>query len=652
MATASTITDVGWLAWRDPRAWMESMRGPRWTALVKRENEAFDAAVRRVAGKEEVEAAVTQFEAAREEGDVARSWRVQVPGGEGQRHIRILPHGAAGLTWFWEEEGGAAALRTTLAGDLAVGQAGVLSYTRDFGKGAESYELVVQRGHTALWRSRGVEGQGYGPQVAILGDSVIALEATGPLRYSRLVAFPIHPRGKRQVLYEESPDSSWMLTLVKGERGCLFLLAEQAGRQRLFEVGRDLQLRRLSPEGTCFYPIGYAEGGRQEPCYFVRRGSETAPWQLEGPLGRRWQIPAGLRRCGIECAVGSLGLVVWKQHGERVFWMANGRQQQEPLRLFCEVLVNPWARWAGASMHDECVVTVPGATPVRARLERGRVHLESPLSEYGGHRRIGMARSADGTGVRWICITNANWLRGISPVGLIVAAYGAYGIPTTLDTSRWKPYLERGWAVGLALVRGGGDDNEAWAEAGRREGKLRGVEDLEACVRALQGVCRVGPAATVLFGRSAGGYVVGATIVRHPRGELFGTAYVEVPYVDVLRTASNPALPLTAYEYNEFGDPAHRVADFEFLLRSSPISGLGPEGAPGVAVICRTSLNDRQVYAYESAKWVDALRGGAARRGAAKWLAFQADVGHFTQGEVQSIQRAEDYTLLTAGSIA
>jgi hypothetical protein len=646
MAKASAeVQDVGWLAWRDPRAWMESMRGPRWAAVVKRENEAFDAAVRSIAGKEEAEAAVSKFEAAAEEGDVARGWRVHVPCGEGGCHIRVLPHGSAGITWLWEEEG-AAPPHPISAGDLAVGQEGLLAYTLDFGKGAESYELVVQRGRTILWRSRGVGGRGYGPFVAILGDHAVVLEASGPLQYSRLVAIELENHGKRVLIHEEPADSSWMLSLIKGERGCLFLLAEQAGRQRLFELERGLHLRRLSPEGVCFHPIGYTEGNRQDPCYFVRRGSIAAPWQLEGPLGRHWQqhIPLELRRCGIERVVASLGLIVWKQRGERIFWLANGRRHHP--RLLCEFIVNPWALWAGKSMHKECVVTVPGASSVRATLQKGGIHLDSPLSEYGGRRRMGMARSADGTGVRWACIENANRAKGAPPVGLLVAAYGAYGIPTTLDTSRWKPYLERGWAVGLAFVRGGGDDNEVWAELGRREGKLQGVEDLEACVREIQAACKVGADKTVLFGRSAGGYLVGAAVARHPRGDVFGTAYVEVPYVDVLRTASNPALPLTAYEYNEFGDPAHRVADFEFLLRHSPITGLEPEGAPGVTVICRTSLNDRQVYAYESAKWVDALRG-VKGEGAPKWLAFQAGVGHFTLGMQQSIQRAEDYILLT-----
>ena len=44
--TAKEIRDVGFLSWRDPDAWMEAMRGPRWNALVKEENELLEKALK------------------------------------------------------------------------------------------------------------------------------------------------------------------------------------------------------------------------------------------------------------------------------------------------------------------------------------------------------------------------------------------------------------------------------------------------------------------------------------------------------------------------------------------------------------------------------------------------------------------------------
>jgi oligopeptidase B len=138
-------------------------------------------------------------------------------------------------------------------------------------------------------------------------------------------------------------------------------------------------------------------------------------------------------------------------------------------------------------------------------------------------------------------------------------------------------------------------------------------------------------------------------MVRNPGGELAGHVYTEVPYVDVLQTASNPALPLTEYEYLEFGNPLQSLGDFETMLRLGPVTGLGSQGAPGVSVVCRSAENDSQVFAYESVKWMDALRGGGGKGtggGAAKLLCISGGQGHFTRGAEKDIQRAEDFLLL------
>jgi oligopeptidase B len=188
---------------------------------------------------------------------------------------------------------------------------------------------------------------------------------------------------------------------------------------------------------------------------------------------------------------------------------------------------------------------------------------------------------------------------------------------------------------------------------GRLEGKERGVEDFEACVRALQKETGIGAAHTCLFGRSAGGYLMGTTVLRNPGGKLAKYVYTEAPYVDVLQTSSNVKLPLTVFEYLEFGDPAHSISDFEMLLRLSPIGGTGPNGAPGVFVLCRAGLNDRQVYAYESVKWMDVLRGtkrsaslNAKHKDQKKILFLTKGVGHNVHGKLLHIERAEDFLIL------
>jgi oligopeptidase B len=180
------------------------------------------------------------------------------------------------------------------------------------------------------------------------------------------------------------------------------------------------------------------------------------------------------------------------------------------------------------------------------------------------------------------------------------------------------------------------------------DGKLLGVEDFEACIRGMQKVGGLGPKNTCIFGRSAGGYLVGTTIVRNPGGQLARFAYTEAPYVDVLQTASNVKLPLTVFEYLEFGDPAHKIYDFQTMVELSPVSALGPSGAPGVFVLCRVGLNDRQVYAYESVKWMDALRGNEGG-GYKKLLYLTKGYGHNVHGADVFVERAEDLLLLVNG---
>jgi oligopeptidase B len=125
---------------------------------------------------------------------------------------------------------------------------------------------------------------------------------------------------------------------------------------------------------------------------------------------------------------------------------------------------------------------------------------------------------------------------------------------------------------------------------------------------------------------------------------LFGAVYAEVPYVDLLKTALNRRLPLTAYEYHEFGNPAKGPVEFERTLRISPIHTLGPAGAPGVKVLCRSGYSDIQVYYYESLKWIYTLRGN--REDDDTKILYINKQGHHTTGRELSLDLAEDFLVI------
>ena len=89
------------------------------------------------------------------------------------------------------------------------------------------------------------------------------------------------------------------------------------------------------------------------------------------------------------------------------------------------------------------------------------------------------------------------------------------------------------------------------------------------------------------------------------RPELFGAALSQVPFVDVLTTMSDPSLPLTIGEYEEWGDPSN-AADYARMRTYCPYTNLREAAFPTMLV--RTSLHDSQVMYWEPAKYVARMR--------------------------------------------
>ena len=167
-------------------------------------------------------------------------------------------------------------------------------------------------------------------------------------------------------------------------------------------------------------------------------------------------------------------------------------------------------------------------------------------------------------------------------------------------------------------------------------------EDTAAVIRAVQRRFHIEPRHTAFYGRSAGGFL--AATIAQQYSHLVGVVYTEVPYVDVLRTTTNPTLPLTKLEYDEFGNPAERPPEYEALQRLSPVDTvpLAPAHAPMIVV--RTALHDVQVLPYEALKWAKKLR-------AAGWtvhLGIDQGGGHFASEEDVVHQQAEDAVLIEA----
>jgi hypothetical protein len=627
------IRSTDFLSWKDPSHWMEAMKGPRWNERVHEENTAYEEALKDAASKEKIRKTANEFRRFQKDHDSQCSFIIEH--GITRAKITLQSGNSYMLSWPTQK-------REILIGDIDVTRNGTIIYTEDISKGGELYRATCMKLGRKLWEFSGRNAHGLASDVAILGDRVYFLEAHGPLQYKWLISVDLETGKDKYVHYNEKRESM-SLSLVRGENSCLFLLCEDAGLENLFHVRLNGSIQQLSPKAQYFFPVGCARGS-VTPCYFMKR-KLTDPWRACGDLLRELRFSKAILSNSIELCSLSCSLIIYREQGVRLFKACTRKKEpREVMKILAEIETHTWPIWHGHTGYTrplEFTLIMPGRTPIKGQYTiNNGIILKPPRENYGGSLIMKEVKSADGESVTWL----ATWKARTQPKALLMLGYGAYGLTTPFETTRWRPFIEAGFAVAFALVRGGGDHTDVWAQKGRLRGKLQGVEDMEACIRAAQALFKIPPERTCLFGRSAGGFLVGAAVVRNPTGNLFAAVYTEAPYVDVLQTAANGELPLTKFEYNEFGDPAHRPADFEFLLRLSPVSGLGPEGAPGVMVVCRVGLNDRQVFAYESVKWMDALRGTGGN--GEKYLCVREGEGHVVRGDEIYQERAEDFLLL------
>ena len=137
-----------------------------------------------------------------------------------------------------------------------------------------------------------------------------------------------------------------------------------------------------------------------------------------------------------------------------------------------------------------------------------------------------------------------------------------------------------------------------WAE--RATGPV--TDTLAAC----EHLVTVGVAArdrVAIRGGSAGGLLVGACVTMEPHR--FRSAVAEVPFVDVTTTMSDPTLPLTVTEWEEWGDPRSEPYA-SYIAGYSPYDNTVPAAYPALYVTA--GLNDPRVSYHEPAKWTAKLR--------------------------------------------
>ncbi|GEM_PF-5428346 len=139
--------------------------------------------------------------------------------------------------------------------------------------------------------------------------------------------------------------------------------------------------------------------------------------------------------------------------------------------------------------------------------------------------------------------------------GALLYVYGAFGASLVPQPSAARiSLLDRGVAVVIAHVRGGGELGPNWHVSAVGPRKPRSWADLVDVAQALPAELGIAPGAVVAEGNSAGG-LVAACAVRDAPGAFAGLL-ATVPFVDPLASLLDPDDPLAAVERGEWGDPS------------------------------------------------------------------------------------------------
>lgn len=192
---------------------------------------------------------------------------------------------------------------------------------------------------------------------------------------------------------------------------------------------------------------------------------------------------------------------------------------------------------------------------------------------------------------------------GSNPV--LIYGYGAYG---GSSEAHFNPniisLLDRGFVYAIAHVRGGSEMGRDWYENGKMLHKKNSFTDLIACAEHLIREGFTSSKKLAIIGGSAGGLLVGASMILRP--DLFKAVICKVPFLDVVTSMSDPTIPLTTLEYDQWGNPDESREMFEYMLSYSPYDNIQEVEYPHLYLT--TGYNDPRVAYWEPAKFLARLR--------------------------------------------
>lgn len=198
--------------------------------------------------------------------------------------------------------------------------------------------------------------------------------------------------------------------------------------------------------------------------------------------------------------------------------------------------------------------------------------------------------------------------RGVEPDGsnpMLVYGYGSYGM--SMDPRLQIPVLsllDRGIVFAVAHIRGGGELGRKWYDEGKKLKKVNTFIDFITVTDYLVETGWANRDRVAAHGGSAGGLLMGAVANMAP--QKYRAIVAQVPFVDNLTSILDPDLPLSALEWEEWGNPIEDAEVYAYMKSYSPYENVHDTVYPAIAAV--TSLNDTRVLYVEPAKWVPVLR--------------------------------------------
>jgi oligopeptidase B len=272
-----------------------------------------------------------------------------------------------------------------------------------------------------------------------------------------------------------------------------------------------------------------------------------------------------------------------------IFYFGNSEYATEKFRFIFSTPITP------TSFYDYNLAD--------RQLELKKVHEVNGLdsSEFVNERRY--ATSSDGTRIP-ISMTYKKdvELDGSSP--LLLYGYGSYGFSSDPEfDSRLLSLLDRGIIIAIAHIRGGGEYGKSWYHHGKLAYKMNTFSDFITSAEYLIAENFTSKDKLVVWGGSAGGLLIGAVVNMRP--DLFCCVVAMVPFVDVINTMLDDTIPLTTFEYTEWGNP--RIKEqFEWMSEYSPYDSVEAKDYPPMLITA--GYNDPNVQYWEPAKWTAKLR--------------------------------------------